>query len=243
MQQPTCAALLSALLLLPALLAHAQGHDAEVKKAFEARFGSERPVERVTRTDHGGLYEVLVGDEILYVDENVTFAIQGSLIDAKTHRNVTRQRLEQLSFIAWKDLPLHLAIKQVKGNGARKLAIFEDANCGYCKVVRKSLQEVDNVTIYTFMYPILSPDSTEKAKAFWCAADGGKSLDDWMIRGKAPATTRDCAYSPHLVLALGKKHRIAGTPTIFFPDDTREPGALAVDRLKAKLDAQVQKRR
>ncbi len=205
-----------------------------VRKLFIERFGAVA-IEGISRTPYG-LYEVRVGSELVYTDEKVTFLLDGNLIDAKTRKNVTRERIEKLQAVKFEELPLAHAIKQVRGNGARKVALFEDPNCGYCKQLRRSMEGIDNVTIYTFLYPILSPDSTVKSKAVWCASDQGKAWDDWMLRGKTPKAG-NCDAPIQQVLELGKKLRVTGTPTIIFGDDTRVGGAIPVEQLKQRLDA------
>ncbi|OZI77258.1 DsbC family protein [Bordetella genomosp. 12] len=203
-----------------------------VKKRFQVRF-NEMDITAVRRTPYG-LFEVQVGPDMIYTDEGVTWVMEGPLIDAATRRDVTRENQEKLSAIQFSDLPLDLAIKQVKGKGTRKIAIFEDPNCGYCKQLRHTLKDVDDVTIYTFLYPILSPDSTTKVRDVWCAADKGKAWDDWMIDGKRPATAQ-CEAPVEAMLALGRKLMVRGTPTIFFENGARASGALPLAQLQQRL--------
>lgn len=205
-----------------------------VKQRFVQRFG-EVGVEGVSRTPYG-LYEVRIGGELVYTDEKVSFVLDGNLIDASTRKNITRERKEQLLAVKFDELPLNLAIKQVRGNGSRRIALFEDPNCGYCKQLRRSMEGIDNVTIYTFLYPILSPDSTVKSQAVWCAPDKGKAWDEWMLNGKAPKAA-SCDAPLKELLALGKKLQVTGTPTIIFGDDTRVGGAIPAERLRQKLDS------
>ncbi|NYE24436.1 DsbC family protein [Pigmentiphaga litoralis] len=206
-----------------------------VKKLFSDRFGAVA-IDSVTRTPYG-LYEVRIGSDLLYTDDKVSFVLDGTLIDAATKRNVTRERVEKLLAVNFDELPLDLAIKQVRGNGSRRIALFEDPNCGYCKQLRKSMTGIDNVTVYTFLYPILAPDSTTKSRAVWCSADRAKTWDDWMLNGKTPTGAGTCDTPIEKVVALGKKLQITGTPTIFFGDNTRVGGAMPPDQLKAKLDS------
>ena len=206
-----------------------------VKKLFTDRFGAVA-IDSVTRTPYG-LYEVRIGSDLLYTDDKVSFVLDGTLIDAATKRNVTRERVEKLLAVNFDELPLDLAIKQVRGNGSRRIALFEDPNCGYCKQLRKSMTGIDNVTVYTFLYPILAPDSTTKSRAVWCSADRAKTWDDWMLNGKTPTGAGTCDTPIDKVVALGKKLQITGTPTIFFGDNTRVGGAMPPDQLKAKLDS------
>ncbi|QEI09096.1 DsbC family protein [Pigmentiphaga aceris] len=207
-----------------------------VRKRFIERFdGAE--IDSVTHTPYG-LYELRLGSQLIYTDEAVSYVLQGNLIDVATRRNVTKERIDALMAVRFKDLPLDLAIKQVRGNGARKVALFEDPNCGYCKQLRQSMEGVDNVTIYTFLYPILSEDSMTKAKNILCSATPGKVWDDWMLKGRTPARTAGCDTSPiDRTLTFGQSIQVRGTPTIIFSDDTRVGGAIPADQFKAKLDS------
>ncbi len=204
-----------------------------IGKRFESRFeGIE--VTEVRPTAFAGLYEVLIGGDILYTDAQVEYVLQGTLVDAKTHRDLTAERLAKLSEVPFDSLPLHLAIKQVKGNGERKLAIFEDPNCGYCKMLHKTLAQIDNTTVYTLLFPILSPDSETKARDIWCAKDQAATWRDWMVDGKTPPEAK-CDTPVEEILALGRKMRVQGTPAIIFSDGSRVNGALPLEALNQKL--------
>ncbi|NDI84608.1 DsbC family protein [Undibacterium crateris] len=207
-----------------------------VKKLVEPRLGEGVKVDSVTKTPYSGLFEVRVGSDVIYTDEKAQFLFVGNVIDAKSGTNYTRARTEELSKIKFSDLPLELALKMVKGDGKRVIAVFEDPNCGYCKQFRKTLAGMDNITVYTFMYNILSDDSTAKSKNIWCAADRNKAWDDWMISGKTASTAPANCITPHdKVLALGQKLRVTGTPAIFFSDGTRIPGAVNAKGLEEKF--------
>ena len=231
-----------AVLLATALLAScvdAQNTvEANIKKALEPHLGGAK-IESVKETPYGGLYEVRVAGDILYTDKKGEFLVIGQVYDVKSSRNLTRERIDDINKIKFSDLPLEMALKQVKGNGKRVIAVFEDPNCGYCKRLRQTtLAEIDNVTIYTFMYNILSQDSFTKSKNVWCAPNRNKAWDDWMINGKVPPAAPAACESPNdKVLALGQKLRITGTPAIFFSDGTRIPGAIDLKSLEAKLDS------
>ncbi len=215
----------------------AAADDAAVKKSAEAFLGVK--VDGVRKTPYlSGLYELNVGGQLLYTDEKVAYIINGEILDVKTRKNVTEERTRQLSRIDFSDLPLDLAVKQVRGTGKRVFASFEDPNCGYCKRLAKDLQALTDVTIYTFLYPILSADSLEKSKAIWCAPNQAKAWNDWMIGGVAP-TAASCEHPTEKVVALGRKLRINGTPTIFFTDGDRVPGAVPVARIEQKLATTV----
>lgn len=204
-----------------------------VKERFQQRF-SGMDVTAVRLTPYG-IFEVQLGMDLIYTDEKVTWVMEGPLIDAMTRQDVTRATQEKLSAVTFDQLPLELAIKQVKGTGAKKVAIFEDPNCGYCKQLRKTMEELTDVTVYTFMYPILSPDSKDKVRDVWCAKDQGKAWDDWMVRNKKPATA-NCDVPEDKLLALGHKLMVRGTPTLFFADGSRVSGAIPLDQLKERLN-------
>lgn len=217
--------------------ANAMADEAEIKKSMEARLGAK--VESVTKSGYLGLYEVYSDGHIFYTDEKMTaIVLGGQLIDAKTMKNVTEDRMKKLTAIKFSELPFDRAIKQVRGDGKRLVATFEDPNCGYCKRLAKELGKLDNVTIYTFLYPILSEDSVRKSKQIWCSADRAKAWNDWMIDGKAPSGREDCDVSSVTKnQEYGRKLNISGTPTMFFGDGERVPGAMPLARIEQKLNA------
>jgi thiol:disulfide interchange protein DsbC len=224
------------LLLLLATARFAFANEAEIKKALEAKFPQVK-VDSVTKTPYFGLYEVFMDKQLFYTDEKVTYLFLGNIIDLKTRENVTEQRLAKLTAIPFESLPLDLAIKTVRGNGSRKVAVFSDPDCPYCKRLEKELANVTDVTIYTFLYPIpsLHPNAEQKAKAVWCSQERGKAWDDLMLRGIAPTASPTCANPVEKVMALGQKHRIFGTPTLIFPDGTVVPGAVPLAQLEKML--------
>ena len=157
-----------------------------MKRAVEARFGGVK-VENIVKSPYFGLYEVLVGDEIIYTDEKVNYIFNGSVIDAKTRRNLTEERLQKLSIIKFDDLPLDIAIKQVRGNGKRVVAVFSDPFCPFCRRLDQSLSKMQDATVYTFLYPILRPEqSPQMAVRIWCAPDRAKAYYDLMLNNKEP---------------------------------------------------------
>ncbi len=229
------------LLGLACAAAFAQGADeSEVKKEIQARLGERASVVSVVRTPYAGLYEVrTANNEILYTDSKAQYLFVGQVIDTATFQDYTKARIDEISRIKFADLPFDSALKMVKGNGKRVIAIFEDPNCGYCKRFRHTLKDVDNITVYTFMYNILSPDSAEKSKNVWCSPNRQKAWDDWMLNGKEPAPApAKCLTNPNeKIFALGRQMRITGTPTIFFTDGSRIPGAVDREGLEAKLSS------
>lgn len=223
--------------LLCSTLAFAQNTEANLKKLLQNRLGPEAPIESVTKTPYSGLFEVKVGSELIYTDAEGKYVFIGRILDTETSRDLTQARLDELNKIKFSDLPLDLAAKTVKGNGKRVIAVFEDPNCGYCKRFRKTLNEMKDLTVYTFFYPILGEDSMKKAKNLWCASDRSKAWDAWMIDGKQPpqAPASCTAAAIDKVVEFGKQQGIRGTPTIFFADGSRVPGAIDVQALEAKL--------
>ena len=230
-----------AVLLATGLLAscvEAQNTEATIKKALEPKLGGAK-IESVRETPYGGLYEVRVAGDILYTDKKGDYLFIGHVYDTKTSTDLTRARIDEINKIKFSELPLEMALKQVKGDGKRTIAVFEDPNCGYCKRLRQTtLKEIDNVTIYTFMYNILSEDSFVKSKNIWCAPDRVKAWDDWMINGKLPPSAPAACETPNdKIVALGQKLKIQGTPAIFFTDGSRIPGAVDLKTLEAKLQS------
>ena len=205
--------------------------DEAIRSRVEQRFGAKP--DSVSRTPFG-LWEVVIGTEIFYVDADVNYAIVGRVIDAKTREDLTAKKRDELLRVDFKTLPLEQAVKIVRGDGSRTLVTFEDPNCGFCKKLNKDLVSLNNVTIYTFLYPILSQDSFEKSRAVWCAKDRAKAWNDLMGGGKAPPTpAADCKHPLQQTLDLGRKLEVTGTPTMFFTDGRRIPGAVPLERIEA----------
>jgi thiol:disulfide interchange protein DsbC len=232
---PGIAAFLASLLL--AFPADAQDPAAERIKAELKKTISEANVDAVRKVPYGGLYEVTVGSEIFYTDEKATFLLLGSLVDTRTRENVTEARLRQINRVAFDSLPLDSAVKIVRGNGSRRVAVFADPNCGYCKRFERDLIGVNDITVYLFLYPILAPDSVQKAKAVWCAPDRGKAWLDYMVRDMAVPVDTACATPIDKILEFGKSKRIQGTPTILFEDGERVPGAIPMADFEKRLAA------
>lgn len=215
--------------------AHAQ--DAVIRKALGERIPQMPAIDEVSKTPMPGLFEVRSGGNVFYTDAKGDYLIQGELLDTRKRANLTEERQNKLSAVDFANLPVKDAFKIVRGNGKRKLAVFEDPNCGYCKRFEKDLQTVDNITIYLFLYPILGQDSIEKAQNHWCAKDKALVWEDWMLRDKAaPSATCDTAAIERNV-AFGRKYRITGTPTLIFTDGSRAPGAMPAAQLEQRLSA------
>lgn len=229
------AILVSLLLAIPAGAqqdAVAERIKAELKKKIP-----EAQVDSVRKVPYGNLYEVVVGSELFYTDDKASFIVLGSIVDMKTRENVSELRMRQLNRVVFDTLPLDQAIKIVRGNGSRRVAVFADPNCGYCKRFERDLLGVTDITVYLFLYPILSPDSTTKSKAIWCAPDRGKAWIDYMVRDLAVPAETGCATPIDRIVDYGKGKRITGTPTIFFEDGERVPGAISMADFEKKLAA------
>jgi thiol:disulfide interchange protein DsbC len=218
-------------ILLASAIARADGNEADIKKAIEAWLGGHMTVTSVRKADFLGLYEVVVGGDVIYTNDKATYVILGNVIDVKAGRNLTQDRVQKLSRIKFRDLPLDLAIKQVKGNGKRQLATFEDPNCTYCRQLAQELQQITDVTVYTFLIPILSPDSADKAKAIWCSSDRAKAWNAFMLNGTAPAPGKCDTSGLEKVMALANQLHVRGTPALFLADGTRLPGLVPAAEL------------
>jgi thiol:disulfide interchange protein DsbC len=226
---------ISATLLFTGSL-HAQPEQ-QIKTEIQKKLGANAKVKSVSPAPVSGLYEVLVGNDIFYTDASAKYLIQGEIIELASGKNLTEQRQTDLNRIKWNDLTPANAIKNVRGNGSRQLAVFSDPNCGYCKRLEKSLQQLDNVTIYTYLIPILSPDSTQKAKQIWCSSDPYKAYIDWMINGIAPSGKGECTTPLDKNMAFAKTYGITGTPTLFFADGSRFPGAVQITDIEKKFNS------
>lgn len=226
---------LAALLIAQSAIADENDVRKLLGPVLEQLFGPGVKADGVRKAGALNLYEVQIGGDLLYTDEKVSYIINGNILDVKAKRDITEERKQKLAQIKFSDLPLDLAVKQVKGNGKRVLATFEDPNCSYCRKLAKELQGVSDVTIYTFVYPILSPDSSDKAKNLWCAPDRAKAWTDLMLDGKPPVSG-NCDHPTSKVVALGQKLNIRGTPTMFFADGSRTPGYMPAAMLEKALD-------
>lgn len=229
--------LLASTVLAAAFSAGAQ--ESAIRKTLAERIPQLEKLDEVRATPMTGLYEVRVGTDVFYTDAKGNYLIQGELIDTKARRNLTEDRITKLTAVDFAALPLADAFTVVHGTGARKLAVFEDPNCGYCKRFERDLQKVQDVTIYTFLYPILSPDSAEKSRNIWCAKDRVAAWQDFMLRDKAPTSASCDTSALQRNLAFGKKHKITGTPTLIFVDGSRVPGAINDVEVEKRL-AQAQ---
>ena len=209
--------------------------ESTIRKNLGERIPALKQIDEISKTPMNGLYEVRVGNELLYTDAEGNFLIQGSLLDTRARRNLTEERVAKLTAIDFKSLPLANAFVVKRGSGARKLAVFTDPRCPYCHRVEQELQNVKDVTLYMFLYPVLGPDSVAKARAVWCAKDRVKTWDDLMLRNIEPKAAACDAGAVDANIAFGQKNRITGTPTLVFADGTRIPGAATAAQIEQHL--------
>jgi len=211
--------------------------EATIRKNIAERLPNFPGIDEVTKMPMPGLYELRVGTDVFYTDERGDYLFRGHLIDTKAKTNLTEERVTTLTAINFAALPLKDALIWKQGTGTRKLVVFADPNCMYCKKFEQELQGVKDITVYTFLYPILGPDSQEKSRNIWCAKDSGRAWADWMLRGKTPKPSATQCDSSVLQrnLALGQKHRIDGTPGIVFEDGKLVAGVIERDQLEKKL--------
>ena len=223
---------------LMCLAAAAGAQEAAIRQALAQRLPQLKVVDEIKPAGVSGLYEVRVnGSEIYYTDAKGDFLIDGQIIETKTRRNITEDRIAKLTAIPFDSLPIKDAFTLVRGNGQRKMAVFEDPNCGYCKRFERDLQKVDNVTVYLFLYPVLGPDSVKKSQDIWCAKDRAVAWQDWMLRDQ-PAGAASAACDTGAVarnVELGRKYKITGTPTLLFVNGARVPGAVDNARVEQAL--------
>ena len=180
-----------------------------------------------------------MGTEIIYTDERGEYVLEGSLIETKTRTNLTEERIDKLTAIDFSKLPLKDAIVWKQGSGARKLVVFADPNCGYCKKFESEMQQVKDVTVYTYLVPILGGDSPSKSRDIWCSKDNSAVWRDWMIKGVAPQRSMGQCDITALQrnLEFAKKHRVNSTPSLVFENGKRVAGAMAPDQVEKQLIA------
>lgn len=229
---------LSVVLLTSLMACSANADEAAIKKTLQGQF-PDANISSVAKTPYAGLYEVVIDNQVVYADSDASHVFVGSIIDTKTKQNLTDARTAKLTAVKFDSLPFANAIKTVKGDGSRKLAVFSDPDCPYCKKFEQELEKVTNVTVYTFLYPIngLHPQATAHARAIWCAPDRNKAWDDAMLRGVLPTNDGSCKNPIDTNIALANKYRVSGTPTLIFANGQRVPGMVPADKLNQLLDA------
>ena len=222
--------------LLASLSLAATAQEATIRKNLAERLPNLPAIEEINKTPIPGVWEIRINAaEILYTDSEGNYLIQGSLFDTRNRVDLTEQRIQKLSAVDFKSLPLKDAVKLVRGKGTRQLAVFEDPNCSFCKRFERDMLKIDDVTVHVFLYPILGPDSVKKSNDIWCAKDRAKAYLDWMVRNTTPPEASCDTAAVERNVEFGRKLRVTGTPTIFFVDGTRVPGAIGAERIEAML--------
>jgi thiol:disulfide interchange protein DsbC len=221
-------------LFLFILMSSALAGESEIRKSLQSKFPGIGKIEHIVKTPYAGLYEIVIDDQLLYTDEKGQYIFEGNVIDPKSQRNLSEERRRILFAIDFDKLPLELAMKKVKGNGKRKMAIFTDPNCTYCRRLEKELSGVTDVTLYLFMYPIF-PGSDEIVRNVLCAKNPVKAWDDWMLSEIAPEKAI-CATQTEKVKALGQKLHVNGTPNLIFGNGIQAPGLLPAEELERNLN-------
>ncbi|MEW6678820.1 MAG: DsbC family protein [Pseudomonadota bacterium] len=234
--------LTTALVTLLALgLPACQAGDNEIRQAVQ-ELAPGAKVTQINKTSLKGVMEVTIdGDQgpmVVYADEQGAHLLVGDLLDVKSKRNLTKERMDKLTEVKWDSLPLKNAIKVVRGNGKRKLAVFSDPDCPYCKKAEAEFAKLDNVTIYTFLYPLsFHQDAARKSKLVWCSKDRSQAWLDLMLKGQVPPGKATCEDPIDENLALGTRLKVEGTPAMILANGKRIPGFVPAARLEALLDA------
>jgi thiol:disulfide interchange protein DsbC len=218
--------------------ATAQANESVIRKALAQQFPGAQ-IASVKKTPYSGLFEVYLDGQLVYVDAKAQYIFAGDVIDLKSRNNLTQARLNQLQAIDWKILPLNDALKTVKGDGTRKLVVFSDVDCPYCRKFEAELTKVDNITVYTFLYPIegLHPKAIQASKQIWCAPDRNKAWENYISGGGLPKNDGQCANPVDATIALGNKLKVSGTPTLIFANGVRVPGMVPAPQLERLLAA------
>jgi len=221
------------------LISSASADEATIRRNIAARLPNLPHIDSVLPSPVKGLWEIRLGSEVIYSDEQGSFVIEGQIIDTQRHVNITEQRIDQLTAVDFRKLPLQDAVVWKRGNGRRRIVVFADPNCGYCKHLESNLSTVTDITVYTFLVPVLGGDSPQLSRAIWCARDNGKVWRNWMLNASAPpaAATRCDSSVLERNLALGNKHGLSGTPMVVFENNDRVPGIMSTAEIEKKLAA------
>jgi thiol:disulfide interchange protein DsbC len=227
--------LLSAIAIIGWVTASAD--ELSIRRSLAIRMPGMGSIEAIRPGPLVGIWEIQVGGEVIYSDADANFLIEGEVIDTRTSRNLTAQREAELQAFDFRRLPLADAVVWKRGSGARHLVVFADPNCGYCRQLERMLNDIDNITVHTFVIPILGDDSQAKARAIWCARDQGVAWRHWMIDSVAPAAAPASCDSAALArnLALQRRHGVVGTPSLVFVNGERLSGIPDAQSLERRL--------
>ena len=232
------AALLALLLLAPL----AGANEAQIRKALEGRLGGAR-IEGIQPAPVPGLFEVRFrgpeGVQVIYTDATASHIIVGAIYEARTSRNLTDERMRKLNAIRFDSLPLELAVKVQRGNGKRVVAMFTDPYCPACRQFERVLQQIDHITVYVFMYPVIRPENADHSRAVWCSPDRAKAWLELAAapRAKVPEAKPGCGDPVDKVLALGRSLGVNSTPTLILANGERLSGGLPAEELRELLDS------
>ena len=217
---------------------HAEASETVIRSALTKQFPNAQ-IQSITKTPYSGLFEVYMDGQLVYIDAKAQYVFAGDVIDLKNRRNISQARLNQLQAVKWDSLPFNYALKTVKGKGERKLAVFSDVDCPYCRKFEEELKKVDNITVYTFLYPIegLHPKAVQMSKQIWCAPDRNKAWDNDISNGSVPNNDGKCANPVDETIALGQRLKVSGTPTLIFTNGQRVPGMVPAAQLERLLSA------
>ena len=217
---------------------HAEASETVIRSALTKQFPNAQ-IQSITKTPYSGLFEVYMDGQLVYIDAKAQYVFAGDVIDLKNRRNISQARLNQLQAVKWDSLPFNYALKTVKGKGERKLAVFSDVDCPYCRKFEEELKKVDNITVYTFLYPIegLHPKAVQMSKQIWCAPDRNKAWDNYISNGSVPNNDGKCANPVDETIALGQRLKVSGTPTLIFTNGQRVPGMVPAAQLERLLSA------
>jgi thiol:disulfide interchange protein DsbC len=215
--------------------------EAQIRRVLEVKLGDAK-IEGIQPAPMPGLYEVRFrgpsGVRVAYTDANASYVIiGGNIIETRTDRHLTEERLRKLNAIRFDSLPFEQAVKVQRGSGKRVLAMFSDPYCPACKQFEQTLQQLDDITIYVFMYPVIRPELSEQSKAVWCSPDRSKAWLDLALRGNRPAASSACESPVDKNLALGHGLGVNSTPTLIFTNGERVAGGLAAEDLQQLLDS------
>lgn len=227
-------------LSLVAFSGAALADEAAVRRMVQDKLRGGGELESVQKAPWGDLYEVVVrgpdGPLIYYVDSRATVIFAGQAIDAKSGRNLTEERQRKLTAVKWESLPFQWAITSVRGTGRRKIAIFSDPNCPYCKRFEEDLAKLDDITVHILPWAVVKPESVTQAKAVWCSKDRVKAWNDLMFRRIEPQAPTDCDNPIEKLIEYGKKLGANSTPTWFLQTGERYSGAMPLEQVRALLD-------
>lgn len=231
---------MAAIVSLSVLAGTVAADEDAVRRLIQTRVGDRAKIEQIVRLTGSNLYEVTLrgpnGPQLFYVDERARVIVVGSVIDGRTGVNLTEERLRKLNAIDWTSLPFADAVTTKRGSGRRKIAVFSDPNCPYCKRFEKDLAKLDDITIHIFLFPVIRPESVSLTKAVWCSRDRAKAWNDLMLRDIAPTASPDCDTPVEKILALGRELGANSTPTWFVETGERYTGAIPLQDTRRILD-------